>query len=171
MSKAKKGLLTAGSVLTIIGTVLAIILACVIIFVGSKLTAEFIVEIFRSAPETYTYETNYYYQGEFYDYVIINHMAGEIFLPETIELTATMFASIFKVLGFIVFAFAAVKLILAIVALAKSGKTFAKGTVITLVVFSFLTLSILEGALLIAALCVKNKKPEVQPVEETATVA
>ena len=171
MGKAKRGLLTAGTVLTIVCNLIAIIAAILLIWIGSKFTEMTLVEIFRSAPETYQYVTNYMYQGRVYEYVILDVAKNEIMLPETIAMAAELFQMVFNVLGFVVLAFAGIKLLLAIVALAKSGKKFAKGAVITLVVFSFLTFSLLEAGLLIGALCAKNKNPEAEqhsePIPET----
>ena len=160
MRKSKKGLLLAGSIMTVVVNVLAIIAAILLIWIGSKFTEAAIVEIFRAVPETYQYETNYFYQGVIYDYVIIDMAAGEIMLPETIEMTAGIFKTLFSILGFVILAFAGIKTLLAVIALAKSGKKFAKGAVITLIVFSFLTFSILEAALLIASVAIRDKKSE-----------
>jgi len=162
MSKAKKGLLLAGTIMTTVGNLLAIVVAILLIWLGSKFTEGALVEIFRSAPETYEYYTNYLYQGVRYEYVIIDVTVNEIMLPETIAMAAEMLQMVFKVLGFIIAAFAGIKLLLAIIALAVSGKKFAKGAVITLVVFSFLTFAWLEAGLLIGALCVKNKKQNIE---------
>ena len=171
MGKAKRGLLLGGTILTIVGSILALIVAILMFWLGSKITDMAIVEIFRSAPEQYKYYTNYLYQGVTYEYVIVDIVNNEIMLPEVIKMTASLFQTLFKVFGFIVAAFAGIKLLLAIIALAVSGKKMAKGTVITLIVFSFLTVSILEAALLIAALCVKSKKEEVVPEQAPEVIA
>ena len=164
MGKAKKGLLLAGTIITIVGSIFAIIAAILVVWLGSKISEAALVELFRSSPEMYEYKTNF--QG--YSYVFLDLKTGEYMLPETIAMTAGLFRLLFGVLGFIILAFATIKLILAIVALAKSGKKFSKGAVITLIVFSFLTASILEGGLLIGALCAKGEKSaEDQPMPET----
>jgi len=162
MGKTKKGLLLAGTIMTVVVNLLAVVVAILLIWFGSKLTEGALVEIFRSAPETYRYETNFYFYetGLTYEYAIIDVTTtpNSVMLPETIAMAAEMLQMAFKVLGFVILVFAGIKCLLAIIALAVSGKRFAKGAVITLVVFSFLTFSILEAGLLIGALCAKGKK-------------
>ncbi|MBQ3047782.1 MAG: hypothetical protein IJD48_02060 [Clostridia bacterium] len=167
MSKTKKGLLMSGTIITIVTCSLAVIGAILLIWFGSKFTESALVEIFRSAPEVYQYETNFYYYetGLTYEYVIIDITTtpNSIMLPETIAMAAELFQLVFNVVGFVVLAFAGIKLLLSVIALATSSKKFAKGAVITLIVFSFLTLSLLEAGLLIGSLCAKNKAKTEEP--------
>ena len=169
MGKAKRGLLISGTVITILVSLLTLAAAGLVIWLGMNVTEEAIVEILKSAPEMYEYMENQTYQGVMYEYVFVNWETNEIILSTDVAMAANIFSILFMGLGFAVLALSAVKLILAIVALAKCGKKFAKGAVITLIVFSFLTLAIIEAILLIAALCVRSKKEDAPKENPTLT--
>lgn len=162
MNKAKKGLLTAGSIVSIVSSSVAILSSFVFLLLGFVFNETFIKNTYMSDPLTYTYveeaDGSYYFtQEDIYGNVIITH-------EEDIEMASNIALVVCSVCAVSMLATGVPKLILAIVILAKKGRdVYAKGATITLLVFSCLCGNITEFVLYLIAICLKTKAD--QPIE------
>lgn len=158
MNKTKKGFLTASSIITIVASSFAILIALFLFLCGSLSTESLIKDTYlEDANYTYTEEVDggYYFTGlEDGEMVTITN--------EEIESLAKIVSVVFYVMGVGMLAFSAAKMVLAIRILVLNGKnTYAKASVIALLVLNILNSNILEAVLLIAAMVQKDEiKPE-----------
>lgn len=170
MSKAKKGLLTAGSIVSIVSSAAAILFSFLLLIFGFMFNEELIKETYLSDPLTYTYVEEY--DGSYYFYEEVD---GEVIITheEDIELAATMVRVICSVTSVIMVVTGIPKLILAIVILAKKSKgVYAKGATITIFVLSCICGNLAEFILFLIAMCVKtNVARPIETEQETQIAA
>ena len=163
MNKTKKGLLTAGSILTIIASVFAIVGSICLFWLSSIVTEDMLKESYLS-DTTYTYheevDGSYYFTG-------IEEGVEVIVNEQDIELLAEFTSLMFVFFGVVSLGVSIAKVILAIKILVMNGKDkYAKGTTIALLVLSALNTNLIELTLFIIAMCQKDK---VQIVESNSS--
>ena len=156
MNKRKKGFLTAASILTIVGSAFAIIIALFMFSVGSISNEQMIKEALIKSDEYVYYED---VDGSYYFIEIDEDTMQEVRLEEKeIELIAKVFSILLYVGGFFAIAFAIVRLILAIKVLINNNRQkYSLGLTITSLVFAALTAGTVETVLWVVSLCIKNK--------------
>lgn len=155
MKGSKKGLTLAASILTIVSSVFACLLAIIAFVLSSFFDEELFKNSFLDDERYVYYETvdeDYYFQDISND--------SEVYIYEDdIEMMGDIFSGIFKAVGVISLLVGVSKLILAIVILNKLGSNkFPFGCTVSLLIISILTMSLVESGLLIASLCIKDDK-------------
>lgn len=170
MNKTKKGLLTAGSIVSIVSSSAAIISSFIFAIFGFMFSETFIKETYLSDPLTYTYVENadgsyYFTEEDEYGNIIIT-------LEEDIELVSKILSGIFFGGAAAMLGLGVTKLVLAIVILAKNGKgVYAKGATITLLVLSCICGNIVEFVLYLIAVCQKTQIDNPGPEQDLQIAA
>lgn len=157
MNKARKGLLMGASITTIVASAFAIIGSLFLFIMGAVFNETVMKESYLSDIEyTYFEEAD----GSYY-FTTIEDGVEIVINEEDIEMVAEIFSTMFSVSGVFSLGMGIAKLILAIRLLVKTVKNeYAKGNVIALLVLSALNLNLIEAALLIVAMCMKDNKPQ-----------
>ena len=159
MNKRKKGFLTTASILTIVGSGFAIILALFLFLAGSMCNEQMIKDTLIESGE-YVYHEEL--DGTYYFIEFDEDTMQEVRLGEKeVELIATITSAVLYAGGFFSLAFAIVRLILAIKTLINNNRQkYSLGLTITSLVFAALTAGTLEAVFWIVSLCIKNKPEE-----------
>lgn len=157
MNKSAKGFLSAASILTIVSSVLAVLLAFLLFLAGSMCTESVIKDSYKDSGEYVYYEEA---DGSYY-FVEIDEdtMTEELRIPESeIEMIAKISSAVLYITGVLNLIVPIAKLVLAIKILVNNNREkFGSASTIALLVLSIITINILESAFLIVALCLKNK--------------
>ena len=163
MNKTKKGLLTAGSILTIVASGLCVLTAILFFMVGGMFSEEIMKDSYLEDKE-YTYTENI--DGSYY-FTTIEDGAEIIITEDEIELLAKIVSVVFIVMGVVILGVSAAKITLAIrvFVMNKRGK-YAKGSTIALLVLSILNSNYIEAVLFIVAMCHKDNALENKPDQE-----
>lgn len=156
MNGKRKGLATAASIISIVSSILMVFGALFVFLVGEYITEDTFIETYRS-DEEYVYVENPDGSYYFIDYDGFGE-EPEIVKESEIEMLATTTKIIVNAFGVVEIAFAIIKLIMSITNLVSLGKNnFKLGKNIGLMVVNFLNFNLLEGFLLVGALCSKNR--------------
>lgn len=164
MNKSRKGFLTAGSILTIVSSAFCVLGALFMFLVGAYVSEEFLKETYMQDTE-YTYTETF--DGDYYFTTIED--GEEIKITEDdIELIADIASMMCSVIGVVALGISAAKIALAIRVLIMNSKNkYAKGSIIALIVLSFLNSNIIEAVLFIVAMCQKDVvNPEIKTEEQ-----
>ena len=161
MDKTKKGLLTASSILTILGAAGGILMSFLMLFLGSIFTEGFMKQTMIDDPACTYYETldGYYFEelDEFGEIVITTQ--------EDIKMMASVLSGIFQFGGIFILGMSIAKLVLAIrLLISVSKEKPSQGTTVALMILSLLSSSILESILLIVSLCLKDNTNQNKPL-------
>ncbi len=161
MNKTKKGFLKAGTILTIVSAAFAILFSFILFFSTTLITEDFFIEDYKEDGYVLVEEADGYYL-KYNDPEL-----GEIRLEdEEIETLVVLTSAVVIFFGVGTFAISVARLIISIILLNKTCKNkYSKGLTITLLVLSIITGSWIEVALLVTALCLKNKVEN--PIENT----
>lgn len=153
MTKTKKGLLTAGSIVAIVVSAIASFLGLFLLFAGSISSETLIKESYLEDPEyVYTEQAD----GS-YSFTGIEDGVTVTITEDEIKTLAKVVAGVLYAFGVGCIVMSVVKIILAIKILVSNSKNkYAKGSVIALLVLSILTSNIPEAVLLIIAMCQKD---------------
>lgn len=158
MTRTKKGLLTASTIITIVASSFAILGGFVFMFLGSMFTEEFFKETYSVEPTYTLYEEA---DGSYY-FSYIDEDGSEVRIyDEEISLTATIASNVANFAGFMFLGLGVAKLVLAIrILLLKNREKYSMGCVIALLVLSIISFNILESVFLIVTMCLKDEKKE-----------
>ncbi len=164
MKKSKKGFLLAGTIITIIACILAVILSLGAVKASSDVTENFVKDIFKEDTDIYTYRETA--EGGYY-FIYNDKELGEVYIYEdTIEQVALIVKVGLVVAGVVLGGFAIAKFILAVSMISKVKKNkYPKGSTIALLVLSILSFGILEAILLIVAMVIKENSAKEEPVQ------
>lgn len=167
MNGTKKGLLVAGSILGIVLSVIMIFSSFVLVAANRLVNEELIVN-------TYLQDTTIYAEKielENGQYVIQYEEEGEILQisKQDIQTMVKISKFIINVLSISLLGFSVAMFVLSILILnnASKGKS-KKGLIIALIVVSALSSNLVAMGLLIAALCIKDKKPTLENIDQIA---
>ena len=154
MNKTKKGLLTANSILTIIGCAFQILISLVLFLAGGLVSEQMMKDSYLEDPE-YSYYENL--DGSYYFTTIDDNV--EITITEDeIEVLSKVISIVVYVLGGVMLAQSIAKLVLAIrILVINNQNKYAKGSVIALLVLSIIDTNIIQIILLILAMCQKDE--------------
>lgn len=153
MNKAKKNLLSAASILTIVAASFGILVGVAFMFLGSLMTEDVIKESYRADIEYTYYEEA---DGSYYfTYIEDNQL---LTLTETdVEMVAQISSAIVNFMGLINVGFSVAKLVLAIKILVNNNRDkYGKGVVIALLVMSLINSNLIEAGLLLFAILKKD---------------
>ena len=160
MNKTKKSYLLIGSILTIVVSVFSILGGMFCFLIGSVCDEDFVKQIYIEDPEYQLVELPDEY---YFEYMEDGNLMK--ITEDDIELVSDLIETITTAVGVVIIATAAVKLGLAIrIIIANSRNTYAKGSVITLLVLSIINGNILEIIFLALAMSTKDKEPENKPL-------
>ncbi|MBR4999262.1 MAG: hypothetical protein IKY10_05210, partial [Clostridia bacterium] len=166
MNKTKKGLLTAGAILTIVSSALCVFCAMLMFIIGGVFNEKMLKESYLE-DTAYTYTENV--DGSYY-FTTIEDGAEIVITEDEIELIAKVASAIFVVLGVLVLGWSAAKIALAIRVLVMNNRgKYAKGSTIALLVLSILNNNLIEAVLFIVAMCQKDQPIENKPQQEVIT--
>lgn len=154
MNKTKKGLLTAGSIITILACALAILMSVFMFLMAKVIDEEIFIEIYKEDSILTYYEDengNYYFSG-------MDEDGEEIVIKEVeVESVVKMVKTVFIIFGVVDLSFAIAKLILAIKLLnSNSRDKKVRGYALALFILSILTMNLIESILFLIAICVKD---------------
>lgn len=168
MTATKKGFLRAGGVLAVIASVFLALMGFILVGATAIIDEDFIID-------TYKTEDGFAYVEEAEGGYHIEYLEDEDdLLPKTvkddeIQLIAKVSKIVLAVMAVFIGGLAIAQLIFAILILSKLSKEqSSKKLIITLLVLSILTGSMLTAAFMIVALCLKDKKPTLQNINEIA---
>lgn len=163
MSNVKKGFLKAGSIIGVIASTFLIIFGIVFFSATSLISEQDIVDSYSSEPGyNYYPETDGSYTIEYLE-------DGEVYTitSEEIKMMTNVVKAVLIVLGFCCLGYAVALLVMSILVLKNANRDLAKkGQIITLLVLSALMGSVLPMAFMIVALCIKDKKPTLENINE-----
>ena len=137
--------------------------------VGAFVSEELLKETYMQDIE-YTYTETF--DGDYYFTTIEDGVEIKI-TEDDIELIADIASMICSVMGVVVLGVSVAKIALAIRILIMNSKNkYAKGSVIALIVLSFLNSNIIEAILFIVAMCQKDEiKTEEKPEQQVITMS
>lgn len=163
MSGTKKGFLKAGSILGIVVASL-LMLASVVVFSSiAMVSEEFILDSYSLEPNY-----NYYEEADGSYWIEYTEDGQEITVSdEEIEIVTDLARTTMIVIGAIFLGFAVAMLVMSIIVLKGANREQSKkGAIITLLVLSALIGNVLIMAFMIVALCLKDKKPTLENINE-----
>lgn len=163
MTRTKKSLLTASTIITIVASSFAILIGFVCMFLGSMFTEAFFKETYSADPAYTLYEEA---DGSYYFSYIETDGSEVRIYDEEISLTATIASNVANFAGFMILGLGVAKLVLAIrILLLKNRDKYSMGCVIALLVLSIIGFNVLESVFLIVTMCLKDEY-KVENVEE-----
>lgn len=153
MNKTKKNLLTASSILAIIGFAGTIICAAFMFLFGAVCSEQLIKESYLEDGE-YVYEI----VDDTYQFVPVE-FDDEIVTEKDIEEMAILSRCFFYASAITMLGFSVAKFVLALkVLLAANKNQYKKGCTIALLALSLLNSNLVESVLLIIAICLSDKQ-------------
>ena len=159
MSKTKRGFIKAGSIITIVGSAIGLLLAFIFLFVMPSIFTE------KTIKESYNATTDTIVDLGNGDYVIKTYDDKGLLIEitrEEVQEIARISQVVFKAIGGIMLAWDIALMVISIILLNKTSNNIeSKGLIISLLVLSALSLNLITLAFMIVALCLKNPK---QPI-------
>ena len=154
MNKTKKGLLTASSIITIVASVFAILLAVIMFFIVGEFDEKTMKQEYLNDKSLTYYEQangDYYFKG-------IEEGEEIIIYEDDIEKVCDFMQIFIVATASTVLISSLIKIIFAIrILLNNSREKYGSGSVITLLVLSLLEFNLLVSGLLIASICIKDE--------------
>lgn len=170
MSTNKKGFIKAGSVLAIVSGAFIIMFSFILLLAGFAIDEQFVIDTYKTEPGyQYVEEADGGYHIEY------NDVEDGILLVETVtDDEIQLIVTVSKVMLFTITAFcfglSVAEIVIASIMLNKLKKNESKKSlIITMLVLSVLVGGILTTAFMIVALCLKDKKPTLENINEIAT--
>lgn len=162
MTKSKKGLFTAGSILSIISSAFIILLALLMLIGSSAVKEDVLVDVFKSDPAySYVEEADGGYTISWVDDGILSTMDDE-----TLRSVVKFFNVVLVVGGLVCLAFGVAKIIFAIKVLNASNRyKYKKGCVVTLLVMSIIGGAWLTSILFIIGMCMNDNSNNKKQIE------
>ena len=156
MTTTKKGFLKAGTIIGIISACLGMIFSIFLLVVGTKLQEKHIVEIYKLDTDCQYFENE---DGSYYFKDIDLELGEEEIIDEKdIEISTKIIKNMLIVASCADFVLSFILLILSSKLLSKTkNDVYSKNLTISMIVLSAITGEIIVMALMIVALCLKNK--------------
>lgn len=170
MSSTKRGFVKAGGILAIVASSIALLFSLIVLCISFVINEAFIVEIFK-ADSDYRYVEgvggSYYF--ELIDTTGVESEDEIIIKSEDIELMVTTVKAVVLCSVAYCLGMSIAEMVLAILILNKLNKNeVKKGSIIALLVVSLLTGGIITAGFMIVVLCLKDKKPTLENINEIA---
>lgn len=170
MSSTKKGFIKAGSILAIVASSFVILFSFIFVLAGFSVNEDFVIETYKTEP-------GYQYVEELDGgyYIEYNESEGSGWVTQTVtDDEIQLIVTVTRVILFTISAFclglAVAEMVISIIMLNKlKNNESKKGLIITLLVLSLLVGGIITTSFMIVALCLKDKKPTLENINEIAS--
>lgn len=168
MTATKRGFLRAGGVLALVASVFLALMGFVLVGATATIDEDFIIDTYKTEDGfAYVEEAEGGYHIEYFE--DDDDLLPTIVKDDEIQLIAKLSKVVLAVMSVFIIGLAVAQFIFAILILSKLSKEkSSKKQIITLLVLSILTGSMLTAAFMIVALCLKDKKPTLQNINEIA---
>lgn len=169
MTETKKNFIKTGSILAVIASIFIALFGFVMIPVACLIDEDFVIATYKSEPG-YAYHEEL--DGGYYiEYTDVEDGIVQVYkvTDEDIKLVATVGRVMSILIATFCIGLGVAEFVLAVLIMNKLAKNKQnKGLIIAMLVISGLTGSVVTFAFMIVALCLKDKKPTLENINEIA---